>query len=894
MGTIRELGRRASRLWRRGEQDRRLEEEVRFHLERETERNIARGMEPEAAHRAALLRFGGVERAKESARDEVRPALLEDLGRDVRFGVRGLLRSPGYAVVAVLTLGLGMGAATAVFSVVNGVLLAPLPYPEPDRIVRLFQLDKTGRRMGNASEPNFDDWKSRSHSFRAMAELQSGGKATVLSRDEPYQATIATVSREFFDVMGVRPALGRTFVAEEQRQGGVPAVVVSDAYWRGRLGARRDLGAETLTFEGRAYRVVGVMPPGFDFPQHAELWTARELEPPSPSRTAHNFQAIARLAPGVALDRARAELSAISRAMKLEYGDDTWMSDADVVSLRDQMTERVRRALFVLFGAAGVLLLIACANVSNLQLARAAGRGRELALRLALGAGRRRIARQLLAESLVLCLAAGALGAVLALGGVRLLLALEPGNLPRVENVHVSWAALGFTLVVALATAAALGLATSLRAGGNDLRGALAQGQRTLAGGRDGQRVRDALVVAQVALTLVLLAGAGLLGRSFLRLLAVDPGYRTTGAVVLDFALAEPGDDPSAPARQVRFQEDLLARLRNLPGVDEAGMVNYFPLGGLGGGDGTFIEMSRPDEITGIEDFARLMNVEARTGYADYRVASEGYFRAMRIPLIRGRLFEPQDGPDAPHVAVISQSLARSKWPNQDPIGKFVQFGNMDGDLRGLRIVGVVGDVREVSMETPPSPTLYSNSRQRPGAAHWFSVVVHGREDAATTAAARRIVRELDPRLNVNVRTIESAFDASLAGRRFSLVLIGVFAATALVLAAMGIYGVISYLVAQRTREIGIRIALGADAGDLVRLVLGRGAALGLAGTLVGLAVALAVTRLMAGLLFDVKAADPLAFTGVVALVAGVVLAASYVPARRATRVPPMIALRME
>lgn len=893
MGTIRELWRRASRLWRRGEQERRLEEEVRFHLERETERNIERGMEPEAAHRAALLRFGGVERAKESARDEVRPALLEDLGRDVRFGVRGLLRAPGYAVVAVLTLGLGMGAATAVFSVVNGVLLAPLPYPAPDRIVRLFQLDKSGKRMGNASEPNFDDWKARSHSFRAMAELQGGGKATVLSRDEPYQATIATVSREFIDVMGVRPALGRTFVAEEQRPGGVPAVVVSDAYWRARLGARRDLGAETLTFDGRAYRVVGVMPPRFDFPQHAELWTARELEPPSTSRTGHNFQVLARLAPGVTLERARAELSAISRRMKLEYGDDTWMSDSDVVPLLDQMTERVRRALYVLFGAAGVLLLIACANVSNLQLARAAGRGRELALRLALGAGRRRIARQLLAESLVLCLAAGALGAFLALGGVRLLLALEPGNLPRIENVGVSWAALGFTLVVALVTAAGLGLATSLRAGGRDLRGALAQGQRTLAGGRDGQRVRDALVVAQVALTLVLLAGAGLLGRSFLRLLAVDPGYRTTSALVLDIVRDAPEDDPAAAARQIRFQDDLLARLRAIPGVDGAGLVNTFPLAGLGGGNGTFLEMSRPDEIASIEDFQRLED-RARTGYAEFRVASEGYFRAMGIPLRRGRLFEPADGPDAPQVAVISESLARTKWPNQDPIGKFVQFGNMDGDLRGLRIVGVVGDVREGSMETPPAATLYANSRQRPRRAAWFSVVVHGREDAATAAAARRIVRELDPRLNVSVRTIESAFDASLAGRRFSLVLIGVFAATALVLAAMGIYGVISYLVAQRTREIGIRIALGADAGDLVRLVLGRGARLGLAGTLIGLAVALAVTRLMAGLLFDVKAADPLAFTGVVALVAGVVLAASYVPARRATRVPPMMALRME
>ncbi|MBX6365311.1 MAG: ABC transporter permease [Gemmatimonadetes bacterium] len=821
--------------------------------------------------------------------------MLEDLARELRFGVRSLRRAPGFTVVAVLTLGLGMGAATAVFSVVDGVLLRPLSYPQPDRIVRLFQVGEDGQRMGQVSEPNFVDWQARTHSFAAMAEVVSGGKATVLSGGEPHQATVAMVSREFFDVLGVHPVLGRAFRPEEQQPGGVPAAVVSDAYWRGRLGARRDLGAEALTFEGRTYRVVGVMPPGFDYPGHTEVWTARELEPPSTSRTAHNFQVVARLAPGVPLERARAELSAVSRQMKREYGDDTSMSDADVVPLLQQMTERVRRALYVLFGAAGVLLLIACANVSNLQLARAAGRARELALRLALGAGRRRLVRQLLAESLVLSLAAGALGSLLALGGVRLLLAVNPGNLPRIENVGVSWAALGFALVVSLGAAAALGLATSLRAGARgDLRGALAQGQRTLAGGRGGQRVRDALVVAQVALTLVLLAGAGLLARSFLRLLAVDPGYRTTNALILDIVRDAPAGDPAAAARQVRFQDELLARLRAIPGVDGVGLVNTFPLAGLGGGDGTFIEMSRPDEIASLEEWERLQKIPGRTGYAEFRVASEGYFQAMGIPLRRGRLFEPGDGPDAPHVAVISESLARAQWPNQDPIGKFIQFGNMDGDIRGLRIVGIVGDVREGSSETPPAPMLYVNSRQRPGRAAWFSVVVHGREDAATAAAARAIVRELDPRLPVSVRTIESAFDASLAGRRFSLVLVGVFATTALILAAMGIYGVVAYLVAQRTRELGIRTALGADAGDLVRLVLGRGATLGLAGTLVGLVAALALTRLMASLLFDVKATDPVAFAGVVALVGAAVLAASWVPARRATRVPPMAALRVE
>ncbi|HUF49573.1 MAG TPA: ABC transporter permease [Longimicrobiales bacterium] len=882
------------RLLRRGELEAGLDEEIRFHIERQTEKNVRLGMSAGEAHRQAVLRFGGVERLKETTRDEFRALLLEDITRDVKYGVRSLLRAPGFALVSVLTLGLGIGAATAVFSVVHGVLLRPLPYPQSERIVRLLHVDDDGPKR-NVSEPNFLDWRAQSRSFRALAVMAPQGRVSVTGSVEPNRAIATVVSHDFFAVMGVQPAVGRGFAAEELQQHGRPAVIVSHSYWLESLGGRQDFENVALTQGEAAFAVVGVMPPGFDYPYGTQLWVPRELHPPDEGRTAHNFQAIARLADHATVASAARELSAISRALRARYGDDTWMTDATVITLQQDVTGRVRSTLLILLGAAGFLLVIACANVSNLLLVRAGSRRREMAVRLAIGAGRWRVARQLLTESVVLCLAGAAAGVVLAYWGVHSLLALDPGNLPRAGEVGVNWIVLAFAVLVALAIAAVLALITVLRQNVRDLRGALSEGQRSAAGGRRQQRVRDALVVTQVALTLVLLTGASLLGRSFLQVLAIDPGYRIDEALVLDLAMEYPQNEQSA-ARQTRIHDELMEQLRRLPGVTAVGGVNDFPLGAGWFATGQFIEMNAPDEITSFEDFSRFgaAELKARAGLAGYRVASEDYFEAMGIRLLRGRLFESGDVADAPHVAVISQTLADTRWAGQDPIGRYIQFGNMDGDLRGMRIIGVVSDVRENSLEAAPGALLYASSRQRAGSAARFSIVVRGTDSPAAIQAAQRIVRQVEPQLPVAVRTARTAYDASLAGRKFSLVLLGVFSAAALVLAAMGLYGVISWVVSQRTREIGIRVALGADAASLIAVVIGRGALLAAIGAGIGLLAALLLGRLVQGMLFGVAATDPLTLLAVVALIGSAVLIASYLPARRALRVAPSITLRAE
>ena len=556
------------------------------------------------------------------------------------------------------------------------------------------------------------------------------------------------------------------------------------------------------------------------------------------------------------------------------------------------MTAAARPALLLLLGAAGLLLVIACLNVSNLQLARASTRQRELAVRLAIGADRGRVTRQLLAEALVLSAIAGAAGLGLAFAGVKVLLALEPAAVPRLDAVALDVRAFVFALVVALATTVVLALVASFRTSPQAIRETLSDGQRTLAGGR-GERARQAFVIGQVALTIVLLTGAGLLTRSFLHLLAVDPGFRTEDALILRLTWPAVDDDEVQTARRVETQRSLIARLRALPGADDAGLINEFPIGPGYFSNGQFLELSHPDEVQNFEDFAKLGSTVAdRAGFAAYRVASAGYFTAMGIPLVRGRLFDEADGPDAPHVAVISESLAKTKWPDRDPIGRFVQFGNMDGDLRAFRVIGVVGDVREISPESPPGPIFYGHYRQRPVSR--FSLVVRASAASRLAAAARTEVRALEPQAPLHIRPVEEALDAALEGRRFSLVLIGVFGVAALVLAALGIYGLVSYLVAQRTREIGIRLALGADARDVLRLVVGAGARLAAIGLALGLIGAFAATRSLQGMLFGIEATDPVAFAAVVALTMGTVLAACYVPARRAMGLPPSIALRAD
>jgi predicted permease len=816
---------------------------------------------------------------------------MESFIRDIRYVTRALLRAPAFFAVTVITLALGIGATTAIYSVIDGVLLRPLPYPNPDGIVQLWQVGTKGGR-GQVSDPNYDDWKAGSRSFSAMAEFTDGGVTSVAGASEPVRVRTAVVGADFLKILGARPTLGRTFAPEEQREGGVRAVLVSERFWKRYLGSRPDLGGTTLTFEGDAYAAIGVLPANIDFPVGTDLWVAREVIPRNPYRTGHNWQALARLAPGVTLEQANREFSTLARRLKQQYGDETMMSDAIAVPLREQMVGNTRPTLLVLLAASGFLLLIACANVVNLLVARAAVREGELAVRLALGASRGRIAQQFLAESLVLALVGGALGVVLAALGVKALLALEPGDLPRVGEVGIDWSVLAFAFGVSVTIAVVLGVLSAVRGTRGDLRQAMAQSQRTQAGAGASYRVRGALVVAQMALTLVLLVGAGLLGRSFLRLARIDPGYRTERALVLDISPSVP-DGPVGMQERVRLYDDLIGQLSTLPGVAAVGGVNAFPLTGGNRTNGTFLILSRPDEPLDMSKLPQLVKDPTRSGDAEFRVAGPGYFKAMNIPIVRGRVFEDRDGPDNPHVAVISASLARAKWPNDDPVGKIIQYGNMDGDLHPFTIVGVVGDVREASLADQPSPTFYASYRQRPRATGTFSFVIQGDAPAeAIIPAARRIVAQLRPDVPPRFRTIQMVVSQSVADRRFVLLLVGVFGAAAMLLATLGVYSVIAYVVTQRRQEIGVRVALGAQSSDVLRMVLRQGLRLALGGIVIGTVAALFVGRLLSRFLFGIAPNDPVAFGGVIVVLGVVAVVASFVPALRATRVDPMTALR--
>jgi predicted permease len=816
---------------------------------------------------------------------------MDSFLRDLRFVARSMAKSPGFFVIVVATLGLGIGATTAIFSVVNGVLLRPLPYSQPERIVQVWQVNKNGGDV-QFSDPNFNDVRADSRSLASMAEFTDKGTVSVMTTRDAERAHVATVSRDFFSILGVQPVLGRGFVADEQRVGAPPAVIVSQGFWQRALGGAPSALGAVINFDDKAFRVVGVMPASVDLPVGADLWLPRELAGPSQYRTGHNFRVIARLRDGVTLAQARRETSAIAKSLKQQYGDETWMYDARLVPLREQMVGDVRPALVVLLAASGFLLLIGCANVVNLLVARMAARQGELALRLALGAGRARLVKQFLVESLVLSLCGGAVGVLIGVVGVKALLALEPGRLPRISEVGIHWPVLVFALLVSVACAVTLGLLTAWRATRGDIRETLAQSQRTQTGSGTSHRVRSSLVVAQVALTLVLLVGAGLLGRSFQRLLAVTPGFRADNAVIMDVDYSSSRDTASM-RRMVQVYDELIQRFASIPGVTEVGGANFFPLAGGGNSDGVFIVMSRPDEKFDFSQLPTLVKDKTRSGYADFRVASPGFFQALHIPLVRGRLFDDRDGPSATPAAVINAALARKQWPNESPLGKIIQFGNMDGDLRPFTIVGVVGDIREASLAEAPKPAFYAYYRQRPvRASSFYFVIDGGGAPTSLIAAARRVVHDLRPDIPPRFRTMDTVLADSLADRRFTLLLLGAFGAAALLLATLGVYSVISFLVTQRRQEIGVRVALGARSEDVLRLVLRQGAMLALAGIVVGAVAALGLTRLIAGLLYGVSATDPVSFVAVMALLTFVALLASFIPARRASRVDPMTVLR--
>ena len=870
-----------------------VDEEVRAHLELLVQENLSAGMNPEQARRAAWMELGGVEQVRQQVREEQLGSWLHSVFSDARYGARQLRKNLGTTAVMVFTLALAIGATTAIFSVVYGVLLRPLPYNEPDRIMAIFEVNTQGH-WSHLADPNFDDFRDQSRSFQAIAKY-TAYERSVAGASQPIRTKIGVVSADFFKVFRVQPMLGRDFSANDARKGATPVALVSYGYWREFLGSSQDLSGTHLKIDNAIYSVVGVLPAGFQFPADAAMWLPADLEGENTSRTSHNYYAVARLRDGVTVRQANADISSIARRIRATSSEqnDYLLKDGIVLPLRDSMTNQASTPLFVLLGAVGFLLLVACANVANLLLAQATVRERELAVRSALGAGRGRLVRQFLTEALLLSFIGGSLGVLGAFAGVGGLVALAPQSLPRLDSISISVPVLLFALVLSTAVAAGLGAFTAARATSGDLREGLLEGGRGQAGSQGSQRVGRAIVAAQVAITLVLVIGAGLLGRSLMKVLEVNPGFRVDKIISMEVSLPW-ANDPKTKANQGIFFSDLIERLKHIPGVRAVGAISNLPLQDGGGlPDGMFVLMAQSEMPKTMDGFEGLFRQKERIGSADFGVATEGYFQALAIPLIRGRMFDERDGLDSPHVAVISQSLAQERWPKQDPIGRTIEFGNMDGDLRLLTIVGVVGDVRDYAVEAPPRPTVYVDLFQRPRSAITLTMLSDA-DTQAVASAARGILHDLDPEIPTKFQTFPQIYSASLGSRRFTLILYAFFGIAALLLATAGVYGVMAYSVSRRTREIGVRVALGASSREVLEMILGQGLRTILAGVAVGIAGALALTRTIASLLFGVTATDPVTFGGVVLLLIAVALLACYVPARRATRVDPLIALRYE
>jgi putative ABC transport system permease protein len=819
--------------------------------------------------------------------------------QDLRYAWRQLGKRPGLTAVAVFMLAVGIGATTAIFSVVYGVLLRPLPYSDPDRITAIFEINHAGGRS-HLADPNFDDFRDQNHSFQSIAKYGSD-LASVSGGFEPTRSTIASVSPDFFKVFRAQPILGRSFTAADNLKGAAPVVVLSYAYWNEHLGAPRDLSQAHLKINNAVFSVIGVLPREFQFPPDTALWLPADILGENPSRTSHNYHAVARLRGGVTLAQANADISSIARRIRASSSeqDEYLLKDAVVVPLRDSITGGTRPALLILLAAVGFLLLVACANVANLRLAEGSRREREIAVRSAMGAPRSRLVRQFITESFLLSLLGGGLGVMGAVSGLRGLLALAPKDLSRLDSVSINLPIFLFAVLLCSAVAIGLGFFTAVRGTSVNVREGLGESGRGHTDSQASQRLGRSIAAAQIAITLVLVVGAGLLGRSLLKVLQVDPGFRVDKIISMDVSLPWL-EDAKAKAGEVAFFANLIDRLKQIPGVRNVGAASELPLrGGLP--DGMFLLLS-PDEVPRIpagnlDALSRAFNVlfqrKDRLGDADFCVATSGYFQALGISLLRGRIFEERDGPDSPHVAVISESLARERWPGQDPIGQTIEFGNMDGDLRLLTIVGIVGEVHEYGLDAPPRPTVYVDLFQRPRPAMTITLLSNA-NTSLVISQAREIVRQLNPEIPPTFQTFSQIYSASLGSRRFNLMLVGFFGIVALSLASVSVFGVMAYSVSRHTREIGVRMALGACRRDVLGMVLSQALRTIAIGVAVGVGASLAVTRALASMLFGLSSADPVTFISVSLLLVVVALIACWVPARRASKVDPMVALRYE
>ncbi|HKQ91190.1 MAG TPA: ABC transporter permease [Blastocatellia bacterium] len=804
---------------------------------------------------------------------------MQSFWQDLRYGARMLLKNPGFTLIAVLTLALGIGANTAIFSVINGVLLSALPYPQPEQLAMVWC---DNRRQGIpddiTSYPNFVDWRDRNKTFQGMAGMTSG-TVHLTGVGEPEEIRAATVSINFFQVIDVAPRLGRGFTAEEERPGSDRVVILSHALWQRRFGGDPGILNKTVSLSGISNTVVGIMPPGFQFPENTDMW--RPLAPNDGLRSARFgffLPVVGRIKPGVTRAQAQADLDVIANQIEQQFPDMAGYG-VNVVPVLEQTVGAIRRTLMILFLAVILVLLIACANVANLLLARAAGRRREVALRAALGAGRWRIVRQLLTENMLLAALGGALGVLLAWWGLRLLVDLSPANIPRLENIRLDGRVLWFTLGLSLLTGLIFGLAPALQTTQLKLSETLNEGGRSGSGGRSARLIRGVLVVVEVALTLVLLVGAGLLIRSFWRLQQVDPGFKTDNVLTLRLSL--PRSRYTDGAQAASFFDRLQERLAALPGVVSVSSTTDIMLQRLATSSSFTIENRPPDPSE--------MSLEL-----PFDRVQPNYFQTMGIQLLRGRTFTAQDGRDSPRVAIVNETFVKRYFPNEDPIGKRFTFGGGGPNAQWIAIVGVVRDTKRQGVDQPIRIESWMPLAQSP--ARSMEVVLRTTGDPlALGNAAREAVWSIDRDLPIpRMQTLEQNLSARVAQRRLNMLLLGLFASVALVLAAVGIYGVMNYTVTQRTNEIGIRMALGAQTRDVLRLVVGEGMILALLGVVIGLVMTFAFTRLMASLLFGVSASDPLTFAVIAALLFGVALLACWIPARRATDVDPMVALRYE
>ena len=881
---ISRLTSRLTSLWRnlfhKDRVDQEVTEEIQAYLDMLTEEKISHGLTPQEARRNALIELGGVEQVQERVREIRMGQFIETTWRDVRSGVRALVHSPIFTAVTVLSLALGIGANTAIFSVVNGLLLRPLPYPEPEQIVDVWhtppQQSFPGLDKFSVSPGNYLDWKAQSSTFEQMAVYSDMGLSLSTSND-PLPLIGAAVSSDFFSVLRSNAMQGRTFTPDEERPGGDQVVVIGHGLWQRAFGANPNLIGQTLTLNSRSFTVIGIMPAGFEFPREAELWVPLAWDDKERQvRSNHDYLVIARLKQNVSPQQAQAEMSTISSRLEQQYPEENKGWGAVVIPLRDDLVGDIRLALLVLFCAVGFVLLIACANVANLMLARGANRQKEIAVRIALGAGRARLIRQLLTESVLLAVTGGLLGLLLAVWGSKMLVQL--GSLPNTGDIGIDTWALGFTLLVSFAAGIIIGIVPALQFTRASISETLKQGAGRTGGSPIKQHTRKALVISEVALSLVLLIGAGLMIRSFWKLQNIDPGFDTRNGLTMSVFLT--WIRYSEPHQWLSFCDRAIEQIRAVPGVVSVGATTKIPLAGGGS--------TQPFSIEGRPTAAIAEQPMAQTRYI-----SPDYFRAIGIPLRQGRFFGDHDRDKSVPVIIISEAMARRFWPGENPIGKRLT-PSFHGEQGAREIVGVVGDVKTSGLDVDSSAMMYLPYKQVPLPFMSFVVRTASNPESLVQPVSKAIYSIDKEQALTDVQTMDQVLTKSLSGRRFNMTLLLTFAGLALVLAAVGVYGVMNYTVTLRRRELGIRMALGAERRDVLRLVLRQGLTLTLIGVGAGLISAYALTRLMASLLFGVTATDYLTFVSVSAVLIAVGLAASYVPARRATKVNPMIALRSE